>query len=211
MRASSSERSLSLARPRSDPRAAASSAAIIQSGQAKPGAESLGPRRLTRPSMLVVVPARSCVTAHGSTTSACASTDSDGWPVTATTKCPAPQRLLGHGAVGEVVERVGAEQHQRAHAASAAPSAAPASSPAMEARMSAVSRPAAGRHRAPGGGEALAARIEARPGPGRMPGARPMSSAPKTLPRRSAGRKVALGSAAASARTASAATSPDSA
>ena len=139
MRASSSERSLSLARPRSDPRAAASSAAIIQSGQAKPGAESFGPRRLTRPSMLVVVPARSCVTAHGSTTSAWASTDSDGWPVTATTKCPAPKRLVGHGAVGEVVERVGTEEDEGADGgAVAAPSSA---SPAMEARMSAVERP----------------------------------------------------------------------
>ena len=36
--------------------------------------------------------------------------------------------------------------------------------------------------------------------PGRSPGARPMSSAPKTLPRRNAGRKVALGSACARTR-----------
>ncbi len=47
--------------------------------------------------------------------------------------------------------------------------------------------------------------------PGSSPGARPMSRAPKTLPRRSAGRNLAFGRAAARTRTASAATSPDSA
>ena len=72
---SSSARSGMLRTPRSAPSAAANSAAIIQSGQAKPGAVSLGPSRLTRPSMLVVVPGRSCATAHGSTTSAWSSTD----------------------------------------------------------------------------------------------------------------------------------------
>ena len=76
--------------------------------------------------------------------------------------------------------------------------------------MSAVERPAAA------GTEPQAAVKRSRPAsrltrPGRMPGASPMSSAPNTLPRRRAGRKVALGSAAASTRTASAATSPDSA
>ena len=42
--------------PRSAPRCTASSAAIIQSGQAWPGGTSFWPNLLTRPSMLVVVP-----------------------------------------------------------------------------------------------------------------------------------------------------------
>ena len=42
----------------------------LQSDHADPGATSFWPSRLTRPSMLVVVPARSWVTAAGSTTCA---------------------------------------------------------------------------------------------------------------------------------------------
>ena len=88
--------------------------------------------------------------------------------------------------------------------------ARPALSPAMDARMAAVSSPAAA------GTLPQAAVNHSRPDsrstrPGRSPGASPMSSAPKTLPLRSAGRKVALGSACARTRAASATTSPDSA
>ena len=76
--------------------------------------------------------------------------------------------------------------------------------------MSAVESPV------PAGTEPQAAVKRSRPAsrltrPGSRPGASPMSRAPNTLPRRSAGRNVALGRAAARLRTASAATSPDSA
>ncbi len=143
MRSSSSARSLSLCEPRSAPRAAASSAAIIQSGQAKPGALSLGPRRVTRPSRLVVVPgtlvlasrragrrrrgrrptargARSRRRRSGRPTSAALATAWSGKSLSGS----APSRT--QGADG-----------------GAAPSPVPALSPAMEARTPAVSRPAA--------------------------------------------------------------------
>src|SRR5580698_9700513 len=57
---------------------------MATSGQADPGATIFGATAVTRPSMLVTVPRRSCWTAAGSTTSAYAS-DAPPCPVTTTT------------------------------------------------------------------------------------------------------------------------------
>ncbi len=89
-RSISSQSSAALDTPSPAPRRSASSAATIQSGQHCPGATSFWASRVTRPSMLVVVPVRSWAMATGSTTSARAA-DDERKPSTATTKPARPR------------------------------------------------------------------------------------------------------------------------
>ena len=69
-RSISSQTASTVSTPRSAPRRAASSAAIIQSGRVTPGPTTFWPSRLIRPSRLVVVPSSSAHCAEGNTTSA---------------------------------------------------------------------------------------------------------------------------------------------
>ena len=136
---------------------------------------------LTRPSRFVVVPVTSANPAAGSTTSACCDDSVRNCRSAITVRAPASARA-GQVAVGEVGERVGAEQHQHVDAA-------------VGRRLQDAGgvEPGVGRH----GGPAAAAN-HSRPAssvtrPGSKPGASPMSRAPCTLARRSAGRKRTLG------------------
>ena len=108
----SSQMSSTDSRPRSAPRRRASSAAIIQSARAVPGGVTFWPSTLTRPSMLVVVPPTSAKPAAGSTTSACGRRLGEEG-VDGDDRAGAGEARRGQVAVGEVGERVGAEQHQR--------------------------------------------------------------------------------------------------
>ena len=87
-------------------------------------------------------------------------------------------------AVGEVGERVGAEQDQRVDLAVGR---GPQDAVGVEAARVGQRRPHVG--------EPVAAPASSATRPGSRPGAMPMSSAPRTLPRRSAGRKRAPGTA----------------
>ena len=69
-----------------------------------PGGTSFWPSRLIRPSMLVVVPGRSCASAAGSTTSA-SSSDRPGEEATATTKSAPSRARWARPAIGEVGQR----------------------------------------------------------------------------------------------------------
>ena len=176
-------------RPRLVTEGAARSTAMIQSARAVPGGVTFCASGLTRPSRLVKVPSTSVGPAAASTTSACAhgvvdeQVDRDD----ALDRWRAPRRAsIG---VGEVAERVGAEQHERGDATVGR---------CFEdaARVESTLRRAVA---------ATAARSASRPAsrltrPGTRPGARPMSSAPCTLPRRNADKKRTPGTPAASAR-----------
>ena len=192
-RSISRARSSRESKPRSPPRRRARSAAIIQSGRAVPGAVTFWPRRVTRPSMLVVVPVRSPYPAAGRTTSAPASDGPSPKRSMATVKPTPASASRARVRSGKSLGGVGAHEHQALDLA--------------------ARRRRPGRRRcpcpAPAGGGPTPRSNQARPSssdtrPGRMPGARPMSRAPCTLPRRRAGRKRASGSALASTPAASA-------
>ncbi len=195
------------------PRAAASSVAIIQSGQARPGGTSFWPRRLTRPSTLVVVPERSCTMAAGKTMSACSSS-LPGWQPTTTRGSAAARARSARAPSGKSPRGSPPRRTRPRTLLLAAPPGAPSESPfgtvdgsssERDERISRASRPRSS------GTEPHAVRYQARPDsratrPGSRPGARPMSRAPWTLPRRRAERNRAPGHARASRRAASATT-----
>ena len=93
----------------------ASSTAIIQSGRDVPATETFWPTFVTRPSRFVVVPDFSPYAAAASTTSA-AAVESVRNVSTAMIAAGAGEGPAGEVGVGEVVERVGAEQHEQVDA-----------------------------------------------------------------------------------------------
>ena len=149
-----------------------------QSSIAVPSGATLRPTRCTRPSRFVTVPAFSPHSVTGRNTSA-RFVDSG---VEAVDRDDRVDRVDARAAasvgVGEVADRVGAEEHEHVDLAVGRGAAG---SLGVEARARPAPRPSVG--------EPVAARVEGRRGPGRKPGARPASSAPCTLPRRSADRK----------------------
>ena len=99
-RATSAQMSSRLENPRSTPRRAASSLAIIQSGQATPRAVTIWLSQVMRSSRLVKVPRRSAQVAAGSTTSA-AREEAVRWVSTATTKRAPSMALTASWASGK--------------------------------------------------------------------------------------------------------------
>ena len=176
-----------LVKPRSAPRRSASSEASIQSGRAVPGGVTRWRQRADPTLELVVVPAVSANPAAASTMSALAARGVE-QRVDRDHRAGAGESPLGEVAVGEVGERVGAEQHEHVDAAVGG------------GREDALGVEAGGGGNGrPGAGEPVPALVEGDPAR-QQPGARPMSRAPLTFARRSAGRNRASGRAATTAR-----------
>ena len=176
--------------PRSPPSWTASSAAIIQSAQAWPGATSFWPSRVIRPSMLVVVPVRSWARPPGRTTSATAVDgvrergDGDDKPALSRARRPGPGRGSRRG------DR---PPGGRAHRGRPASSAAARSMPA-------VSQPASCRHRSPGLRRTSPGRHRGRPVPEAARGRGPCRG-PLHVPPAQGREEAGPGSAAASVWT----------
>ena len=108
------------------------------------------------------MPVRSCWIAQGSTTSAWASTDCEGCPVTATTKWPADSAALATAWSGKSLS--GSEPSRtRARTWVPAPVARPGALAGHGGQDAGRIEPGGGRHRAPGRGEALAPGVEGHP------------------------------------------------
>ena len=178
----SARTSLKFSKPRSVPSRLETSAASIQSAREVPGGVTRCESVLTRPSMFVVVPVFSAKPAAASTTSARLLEELSAVSTASTVRAPVRPRSA-RSASGKS-ESGSAPKRTRT---SMRPSAAAR-------RMPSVSRPVAlgvaGQtseyHSAP------SSRVTR---PGRSPGARPMSSAPRTLDRRNAERNVVSGRA----------------
>ena len=171
---------------------------MIQSGRAWPGGTTFWARRVTRPSMFVVDPARSIDTAAGRTTSASrleglATASTATRKGTASSACLASLRS-GKSARGSAPSRIRVPIWA---------SAAASSIPAVSSPRPAGTLPQAAEYQS----DASSSRTR----PGSMPGESPMSRAPITLARRKAGRKRAPGQASASTAAAAASCSADSA
>ena len=175
---------------RSAPRRKASSAAIIQSGRAVPGAVTFWLTTEMRPSMLVVVPSTSVNPAAGSTMSA-ASDRGVREGVDGDDRAGAGDAAGGQLAVGEVRQRVGAEQDERVDLAVGGGGQ---DAGGVEAGL--------GGHGAARSGRTSRAPSSSATRPGSRPGARPRSMAPWTLPRRRPERNVVSGKASSSAAAA---------
>ena len=169
--------------PRSTPRRAASSVAIIQSGQATPGAVTSWPSQVIRPfevgegaPPLGVGRRRAGSRRPGgsSRSGRCRRRPRSG---------PRRGPCSGQVGVGEVGQRVGAEQDQAADAA-------PAGGVEDPGGVEPGARRAAGR---PSGARTRPGPSSRPTRPGSTPGARPMSRAPCTLARRRADRKATPG------------------
>ena len=174
---------MKFSKPRSVPSRDETSAASIQSARAVPGGVTRCERVLTRPSILVVVPAFSAKPAAASTTSARLLDALRAVSTASTVRAPVRPRSAksasGKSARGSAPRRTSTSMR---------PSAAAR-------RMPSVSRPSAT------GSAGQISEYHSRASsrvtrPGRRPGARPMSRAPRTLERRSAERKVVSGRAA---------------
>ena len=189
---------MKFSKPRSVPSREETSAASIQSARAVPGGVTRCESVLTRPSILVVVPAFSAKPAAASTTSARLLDALSAVSTASTVRAPVRPRSA-KSASGKS-ERGSAPRRTRT---SMRPSAAAR-------RMPSVSRPSVT------GSAGQISEYHSRASsrvtrPGSSPGARPMSRAPRTLERRSAERNVVSGRAARTADAAATVTLADSA
>ena len=160
-------------------------------GRAVPGGVTAWPRVLMRPSMLVWVPVTSPGPAAASTMSARPDDSVRKRSTAMTVRAPARARG-GQLAVGEVGQRVGAEQDQDVDLA-------------LGRGGEDAGGVEPGRRRDPGPHDARGGRRRTSSvvRPGSRPGARPMSRAPWTLARRSSGRTLASGRVRATTAAAS--------
>ena len=169
-----------LSKPRSAPRRSARSTASCQSERAVPGGVTRRTTWVTRPSMFVVVPSVSANPVAGSTTVARRADSVRNRSIATTRRAP-----MKACSASEASGKSPSGSAPSSTSVSIRPSAAARRMPAASSPSTSGTRG----HAAPNHSAASARRTR----PGNTPGANPALSAPITLPRRSAGRKVASG------------------
>ncbi len=171
---------------------------MIQSARAVPGGVTFACTTLTRPSMLVAVPSTSPKPAAASTTSAFRPLSvrnvSTAMTVPARVSARSARSRSGKSDSGSAPRRTSTSRVPSAAAVRMPVASSPGSLGTTFQRPLNQSRPDVERDT-----------------PGSTPGARPMSSAPLTLPRRSTGRNVVSGRLASSVAQASTTAAGDSA